>query len=223
MWRFWAQLWQNGGDVLDADGQPAFNSQAGVDALEVWRQMAVDDQSVYLDQNGEKYAPSFYAGNIGMIISGPWVLYDLKVEGTPYGVSILPGTDGNHQTISGPDLWVLMDHDDEQRAAAAYDFVSWLTAPAQDVRWNVTYGNLPLRSSAAQTPRVPGVHGEVPRRPGVLRQPGERDAPPRPTVVGYTAMSRAVGTAISKVLQGEAQPQEALDEAAEQSAVDLAQ
>jgi len=222
VWRFWAQLWQNGGEVLDADGQPAFNSQAGVDALEVWRQMAVEDQSVYLDQNGEKYAPSFYAGNIGMIISGPWVLYDLKVEGTPYGVSILPGTDGNHQTISGPDLWVLMDHDDEQRAAAAYDFINWLTAPAQDVRWNVTYGNLPLRSSAAQTPEFQEYTEKYPGGQ-VFFDNLENATTPRPTVVGYTAMSRAVGTAISKVLQGEAQPQEALDEAAEQSAVDLAQ
>jgi multiple sugar transport system substrate-binding protein len=220
VWRFWPQLWQNGGDVLDDDGQPAFNSQAGVDALEFWRAMAVDDKSVYLDQNGEKYAPSFYAGNIGMIISGPWVLYDLKEQNTPYGVTFLPGTDGNHQTISGPDLWVLLDHDDTARAAASYDFINWLTAPEQDVRWNVAYGNLPLRESAAQTPEF---QKYVETYPGgdIFFENLQNATTPRPTVVGYTEMSREVGTAISKVLLDAAEPQEALDEAAEKSKVAL--
>jgi multiple sugar transport system substrate-binding protein len=220
VWRFWPQLWQNGGDILDADGQPAFNSEAGVDALEFWREMAVDDQSVYLDQNGEKYAPSFYAGNIGMIISGPWVLYDLKQQHTPYGVTILPGTDGDHQTISGPDLWVLLDHDDAQRAAATYDFIHWLTSPEQDVRWNVAYGNLPLRDSAQQTPEFKAY---VKKFPGgdVFFENLKNAITPRPTVAGYTAMSREVGIAISKVLLGVAEPQEALDEAADKSASDL--
>jgi multiple sugar transport system substrate-binding protein len=220
VWRFWPQLWQNGGDVLDDEGQPAFNSQAGVDALEFWRAMAVDDKSVYLDQNGEKYAGSFYAGNIGMIISGPWVLYDLKEQKTPYGVAFLPGTDGNHQTISGPDLWVLLDHDDTARAAAAYDFINWLTAPEQDVRWNVEYGNLPLRESAVQTPEF---QEYVETYPGgdIFFENLKNATTPRPTVVGYTEMSREVGTAISKVLLGAAEPQEALDEAADKSKVAL--
>jgi multiple sugar transport system substrate-binding protein len=220
VWRFWPQLWQNGGDILDESGQPAFNSEAGVEVLEYWRQMAVEDESVYLDQNGEKYAPSFYAGSIGMIISGPWVLYDLKEQGTPYGVTTLPGTDGDHQTISGPDLWVLLDHDDEQRAAAAYDFIRWLTAPEQDVRWNVEYGNLPLRDSARETPEFQAF---VEKYPGgdVFFDNLQNAVTPRPTVVGYTAMSREVGIAISKVLLGAAQPQEALDEAADRSADDL--
>jgi multiple sugar transport system substrate-binding protein len=220
VWRFWPQLWQNGGEVLDADGKPAFNSQAGVDALEFWRAMAQDDKSVYLDQNGEKYAPSFMAGNIGMIISGPWLLYDLKQQKTPYGIQILPGTDGNHQTISGPDLWVLLDHGDKNQAAAAYDFIAWLTAPEQDVRWNVFYGNLPLRSSAAETPEF---QQYLETYPGgdVFFANLANATEPRPTVVGYTAMSLSVATAINKVLQGAAEPQQALDDAAAASLLDL--
>jgi multiple sugar transport system substrate-binding protein len=220
VWRFWPQLWQNGGDVLDADGQPAFNSEEGVAALELWRQMAVDDESVYLDQNGEKYAPSFYSGNIGMIISGPWLLYDLREQRTPYGVTPLPGTDGNHQTVSGPDLWVLFDHDDAQRAAASYDFVNWLTRPEQDVRWNVEYGNLPLRDVTAQTPEFEAYAKKYPGADVFFANLANATTP-RPTVTGYTSMSREVGRAISEVLLGEADPQEALDQAAETSALDL--
>ncbi len=220
VWRFWPQLWQNGGDVLDADGAPDFDSEAGVAALEYWRQLAVEDRSVYLDQNGEKYAPSFYAGNIAMIISGPWVLYDLKEQQTPYGVSVLPATDGSSQTISGPDLWVLFDHDDRQRAAASYDFIDWLTSPEQDVRWNVEYGNLPLRSSAAETPEFRAYAEKYPGAQAFFDNL-DNATTPRPTATGYTAMSREVGRAISEVLLGEAEPQEALEQAAEVSAADL--
>jgi multiple sugar transport system substrate-binding protein len=220
VWRFWPHLWQNGGDVLDSDGKPAFDSQAGVDALEYWRALAVDDKSVYLDQTDQKFEPSFYAGNIGMIISGPWVLYDLKSHHTPYAVSELPQTDGSHQTISGPDLWTLFDQDDPQRAAAAYDLVNWLTEPAQDVRWNLAYGNLPLRSTAAQTPEFKQYVEDYPGA-DVFFENLQNATTPRPTVVGYTAMSREVGTAISDVLRGDADPQEALEKAAQASQVDL--
>ena len=216
MWRFWPQLWQNGGDVLDDEGMPAFDSQAGVDALELWRAMAVDDKSVYLDQNGEKYADSFESGNIGMMISGPWELYDMKKANTPYGVEILPGNNGNHQTISGPDLWVLFDHGDKQRAAAAYDFINWLTSPAQDVRWNVTYGNLPLRASAADTPEFKKYLETYPGG-DVMFANLENATTPRPTVVGYSKLSEQVGKAIGRVLLGAEDPQQALSDAAEAS------
>ncbi len=220
VWRFWPHVWQNGGEVLDDEGQPAFNSQAGVDALEYWRQLAVEDKSVYLDQTDQKFEPAFYGGHLGMIVSGPWVLYELKAHDTSYGVSQLPGTDGSHQTISGPDLWTLFDHGDEQQAAAAYDFVDWLTQPAQDVRWNLAYGNLPLRASAAQTPEFEKYVADYPGA-DVFFKNLQNATTPRPTVVGYTALSRAVGSAISDVLRGEADPQEALDQAAEAAAIDL--
>ena len=216
VWRFWPQLWQNGGQVLDDQGMPAFDSQAGVDALELWRAMAQDDESVYLDQNGEKYGDSFESGNIGMMISGPWELFDMKKAKTPYGVQILPGTDGDHQTISGPDLWVLLDHGDEQRAAAAYDFVSWLTSPAQDVRWNVAYGNLPLRATAADTPEFAKYLETYPGG-DVMFANLQNATTARPTVVGYSKLSEQVGKAISAVLQGAADPQEALSQAADAS------
>ena len=120
-WHLWPLLWQNGGDVLTSDQKKvAFNSPAGVASLQFLRSMAVDDKSLYLDQTDEKYGPLFAANQIGMIISGPWQLYDLKTAKTKYGVTYLPGTNGNHATIAGPDLWVLMDHQDADRSYWAY-------------------------------------------------------------------------------------------------------
>src|SRR6185436_12870303 len=53
-WHLWPLLWQNGGKILDGT-KPAFNSEAGVKALETLRVMAVDDKSMYLDQTDERY------------------------------------------------------------------------------------------------------------------------------------------------------------------------
>jgi multiple sugar transport system substrate-binding protein len=51
---------------------------------------------------------------------------------------------------------------------------------------------------------------------------GENATEPRPTVAGYVNLSEAVGAAISKVLQGQGDPQAALDEAAEPATAALA-
>ena len=221
-WHFWPMLWQRGGDVLSADQKKsAFNSQAGVDALELLRAMAVDDKSVYLDQTDEKYGPLFADGRIGMIISGPWQLYDLVQKKTPYEVQVLPGFQGNHQTVSGPDVWVLFDHGDANRAYWSFELVKWLTSAEVDVRWNLAQGNLPLRSAAAQTPEFEQYVQDYPGA-DVMFANLQNATKPRPTVSGYVGLSRYVGEAISATLQGAASPKEALDEAAQKADVALA-
>ena len=220
-WHLWPLLWQRGGRILDDNGKPAFNSNAGVDSLEFLRQLAVEDRSMYLDQTDEKYGPLFYSGNIGMIISGPWVLYDLKDAGVEYGVTYLPGFEGNHETVSGPDLWVLFNHNDPNRAGASRDFIRWLTSKEIDPKWNLANGNLPLRSSESETEEFAAYVEEY--APGAQKffDNLANAKQPRPTVTGYVEMSRYVGEAISEVLQGAASSKDALDEAARKSAVAL--
>src|SRR4029078_4046139 len=96
-------LWQHGGKILDGK-KPAFNSDAGVAALETLRAMAVDDRSMYLDQTDQKYLPLFNDGHIGLVLSGPWAMLEIKQAELDYGVSFLPGYNGDHQTVSGPDV-----------------------------------------------------------------------------------------------------------------------
>ncbi|SDB90552.1 carbohydrate ABC transporter substrate-binding protein, CUT1 family [Sanguibacter gelidistatuariae] len=221
-WQFWPHLWQNGGEILSEDETTAaFNSAAGVEALTFLQRMAVDDASVYLDQTDTKFTQLFASDRIAMITSGPWALYDMGVAGTSYGVVQLPGTDGDHTTVSGPDLWVLFDHKDANREHWAYEFTKWLTDSAQDVRWNVAYGNLPLRASEIDSPEF---IAQAEAMPGldVMAANGANATRSRPTVSGYVNLSEAMGTAISRVLQGQGDPQSALDEAADKATAALA-
>jgi multiple sugar transport system substrate-binding protein len=216
-WHLWPLLWQNGGQVLSPDNKHAlFNSPAGVKALTFLRDMAVGDKSLYLDQTDEKYGPLFKDGHVGMIISGPWQFYDLVQAKTPYKVVPLPGTGGNHQTISGVDIWALFDHGDANRAYWAFELGKWLTSAPIDVRWNLANGNQPLRSSEAGTPEFKDYVTQFPGADVVFANRVNATTP-RPAVTAYPEMSREVGKAISQVLQGAAEPQAALDAAAKRA------
>ncbi|SDK30249.1 ABC transporter substrate-binding protein [Nonomuraea jiangxiensis] len=221
-WHLWPLLWQRGGAILSADQkQAAFNSPQGVAALEFLRAMTIDDKSVYLDQTDQRYPALFEDGRIGMIISGPWELLQLKQKKTKYGVTMLPGTNGDHQTVSGPDLWALFDNGDANKAYWSYELVKWLTSAEGDAKWNLVQGNLPLRASEKS---LPAYEEYVKTYPGAEKLVANLDnaKQARPTVSGYPEMSRYVGEAIAKALQGAATPQAALDEAATKSRQALA-
>ncbi|MDP9864473.1 MULTISPECIES: extracellular solute-binding protein [Streptosporangium] len=82
--------------------------------------MTADDKSVYLDSSpAEKGQKLFESGRPALFLSGPWVLPDLQAAKLDYGVARLPGTDGNHETVSGPDNWVVFEHDERRVKAAA--------------------------------------------------------------------------------------------------------
>lgn len=213
-WQFWPHLWQNGGSVLDSQGTASFASDAGVSALTFLTDMAITDKSIYLDQTDTKFSQLFASDRIAMMTSGPWQLSELKTAKTSYGVVPLPGTDGDHQTVSGPDLWALFDNQDVNRAYWATEFVTWLTAVEQDVRFNVAIGNLPLRSSEAETEDF---RAQVDELPGldVLQANSKNAVTARPTVAGYNGLSEAVGNAIAHVLQGDGDPRSALMAAAQ--------
>ena len=161
VWRFDALLWQAGGDILNSDNTKAeFNSPAGVKAATLLQQMSTVDHSVYLDNGNGNYANLFNSGKIAMLFTGPWDL-----SGFPdvdYGVQVLPG-DQNHQTISGPDQWVLFDNGD-QRKQAAWTFLKWLTSPEQALIWSTATGDLPIRASET---KLPGYAAYVAKYPGV--------------------------------------------------------
>jgi multiple sugar transport system substrate-binding protein len=215
-WHLWPLLWQRGGQILDGK-KPLFNSDAGVQALEYLRALAVEDKSMYLDQTDERYLPLFNDGRIGMVLSGPWALLDLKAAGISYGVTALPGFNGDHQTVSGPDLWALFDHKDANRAGASREFIRWLTSKAVDPKWNLAVGNLPLRPSEQGSAEYAAYVKDYPGGEKFLANLANAKQA-RPTVAGYAELSRYVGEAIAAVLQGAKSSKEALDEAARKSA-----
>ncbi|MGN6378107.1 MAG: ABC transporter substrate-binding protein [Gaiellales bacterium] len=212
VWRFDALLWQAGGNILTPDNKhAAFNSAAGVRAATLLQQMATVDHSVYLDSGNDNYANLFNSGKIAMLYTGPWDLAGFP--NVKYRVQILPG-DQNHQTISGPDQWVMLDNG-SARTKAAWTFLKWFTSPQQVMKWSLATGDLPTRASVVNLPqykqylaKYPGIGTFVANLKNALKA--------RPVLTNYNEISAAMGQAIQAVLLGKAQPKQALDQAAQQ-------
>jgi multiple sugar transport system substrate-binding protein len=217
VWHWEALLWEAGGQLLSPDNtKAAFNSPAGLASLNTLRTMAVTDKSMYLDPSDSAYGNLFNSGKIGMLVTGPWDL--ATFDNVKYGVQVMPsypGTSGGHQTISGPDNWVVFNNG-TAKTAAAEQFLLWLTSAAQDKYFAVKTGDLPIRQSVGQdssvvqqmNTAVPGMATFIANLDNVKQA--------RPQIAQYPKVSTILGTMIVSVLLGKSQPQAALAAAAQQ-------
>jgi multiple sugar transport system substrate-binding protein len=215
VWHYDPLLWQLGGSILNEDeSQAAFNSPEGLQALEVLTGMAVDDKSVFLDIQNSAYTDIFNSGRIGMLMTGPWDLSSFP--DVDYGVEILPGFDGDHQTIAGPDMWSVFDNGGG-REQAALEFLNWLTAPEQVKKEALATGHLPIRLSVTEDPAFLEDFGAAFPGVDVFAENLTNVVQARPVLAAYPAVSEAMGLAIVSAMLGESEPQAALDEAAAQA------
>jgi multiple sugar transport system substrate-binding protein len=216
-WALWPMLWQNGGTILSSEGmQATFNSSAGVQALTLLQQMTVKDKSVYIDSSpGDKGQKLFESNRLGLFLAGPWLLADVQAAKIDYGIAMLPGSGGDHQTISGPDNWLVLDHG-SPRIKASVEFLTWLNAPEQQITWMKDTGSLPTKQSIT---KLPGYQEFLKKYPGidVITANLINAKQIRPATTKYPRISSYVANAISSVLVGKADPKAALDSAARQS------
>jgi multiple sugar transport system substrate-binding protein len=213
VWRLWPMVWDLGGDVLAPGGeQVGYGGQPGLRALTLLNEMATQDKSVYIDKTAgsEKMYQVFNSNRMGMVPTGPWELPEIIEAKADYGVVPMPTFNGKPVTIAGPDTWMLFDNGDD-RARAAQEFVQWLTQPAQDARWDVAAGSLPLRRSTAAQDVWKQHVAELEGLSTFVDALG--NARVRPVVESYPKISEALGQQITGVLLGQESPADALDKA----------
>jgi multiple sugar transport system substrate-binding protein len=215
VWRLWPMIWQQGGDVLDKGNKKAlFAGAQGVKALQLLADMTLKDKSQYADQtpDSQKMYGLFDSGKMGMVVTGPWQMSDIQDHHVSYGIQVLPSFGTSHETISGPDVYMVFNHSDERRKAAV-TFLSWLHEPAQDLAWDLGSSNLPL---SAKTAALPGFKRYLSKYPGAglfVRNLANAHHI-RPPVSSYTQISVAVGKAIATSLLGRGSPKDTLAQAA---------
>ena len=217
VWHWEPLLWEAGGQLLTPDNKKAaFDSPAGLASLNTLRAMAVTDKSMYLDPSDSAYGNLFNSGKIGMLVTGPWDLANFP--NVKYGVQVMPaypGTSGGHQTISGPDNWVVFNNGSD-RVSAAEQFLLWLTAPAQVESFSQATGELPTRQSVADKAGfIQQMNGSLPGVGTFVTNLGNVTQA-RPQITQYPKVSQILGTMVVSVLLGKSQPQAALTAAAQQ-------
>ncbi len=212
---FWPLIWQQGLDVLAADGKTVgWNDPKAVAALELLRAMAVDDKSMFVDLNGGDAESLFTSDKIAMLITGPWSLSSMVDTKKDYGVQVLPGYGGNHETTGGQDLWMLFDHGDAARTAAAQEFITWITLAEQDAKWSISQYNLPIRATTKERPEFAQVSKDLPGYADFVANL-EWAKKARPPVQYYPEVSRLLGEQIAAVLLAQTDAASAIAAAAD--------
>jgi multiple sugar transport system substrate-binding protein len=216
VWHYEAMLWEAGGDILNSNNtQAVFNSAAGIQAMQVIQQL-VAAHAFFADTTDSKLWDLFNNNELGLYITGPW---DLPTLGIHYGVVQMPSfpaTPTNHQTISGPDNWVVFDHGSAQNEAA-FKFLTWFTEGNQDLTTATSTATLPVRASELKLPaykqqylaRWQGIQVWVNNEHNAVKA--------RPVTPLYPKVSEALGNAIVSVELGRSDPKTALDQAAQQA------
>lgn len=215
VWRLWPLVWDLGGEVIAADGKRIGFADTGVRALETVAALA-RDRSVYVDPKpgSEQMYQVFLSGRMGMVVTGPWQLPDIREAGIGYRVVPLPSYSGRPMTISGPDTWTVFDNG-AARVRAARTFVQWLTQPAQDVRWDIMAGGLPLSRSTRALPAWQAQDRGTEGLPVFTE--ALKSARVRPVHPAYPQISRALGQAVASVLLGRSTPAAALRRCADEA------
>ncbi|MGZ4124533.1 MAG: ABC transporter substrate-binding protein [Actinomycetota bacterium] len=217
VWEYEALLWAAGGDILNSDNTTAtFNAAPGVQALTTLHDIDADG-SMYLDfqPDAGKSEELFNSDKIGMIITGPWDLSSFP--NANYGVQFMPSftPGGSHQTIAGPDNWVIFDNG-PANVDAAWKFVSFMTSPDQILQDSLDTGHLPTRASVAKMPAFQPFYSKY-QGMKVFVQNLNNVLTARPQITQYPRISAALGQAVVSAIQGKASPQDALNQAAQQA------
>ncbi|RPK54124.1 Maltose-binding periplasmic protein precursor [Streptomyces sp. ADI96-02] len=221
VWRMWPLIWELGGDVIaPRKREIGFAGEPGVRALEVVRTL-VEDESVYVDPKpgGEQMYQVFASGRMGMVVTGPWQLPDIRQAKVDYHVVRLPSFKGSSVTISGPDTWAVFDNG-PARLKAARTLISWLMEPEQNVLWDVEAGSLPLSRTMEKQPQWIEHTEQVPGL--AVFTAALETARVRPVDPSYPQISKAFGEAVISVLLGRSTPENALRACADKANAALA-
>ena len=222
VWQYEAMFWEAGGHLLNPAGNKvAFDSPAGIQALTLLRQMQAA-HSLYLDfhPNAGRSETLFNSGKLGMIITGPWDL--ATFPNVKYGVQIMPSwaPGGSHQSISGPDNWVVFNNG-PARVKASLEFLRYLTTPSVLLQNSMATGDLPTRLSVQHLPGFSQFNVKYPGA-GVFAANLANIVQARPQIKQYPTISAALGRSIVAALLGQQSPAAALSSAAQQGNTALA-
>lgn len=158
-WPYWVfQPFAAGGGeniVSDSDTEVFFDTQASIDALQYW----VDLYQTYgatpdgVQDNWGDAPGLFTDGATAMIVHSSGSLRNiLNNADFTVGVMGVPGKDGGSYSVTGGGNLYLVEGIDEATAAAAWDFVQWLTSPEQTVDWSINTGYYNTRDSGFELP-----------------------------------------------------------------------
>lgn len=202
-----------GGEWLDADGNPAFDGEAGVRALRFIQELVADGSAYVFDGWLDE---EFNKGNMAMFTHSnstiPWVRLGAAFE---WGTGLIPAGDRAASTVAGQDLVIFSEATAEEQLAA-WKFVKWLLSTDPNARFSVGTGYLPVRWSALETEVMQQYIAKAPEQYNAGIQSLDRLVFD-PSIPAWNDMRALISEAVERVLLTGEDPQTALSDAARKS------
>ncbi|MBO3758702.1 sugar ABC transporter substrate-binding protein [Ciceribacter sp. L1K22] len=217
--RFYEMLVAEGGEYLDADGKPAFNSEAGVRALDwfvnLYKAKAVPAGTTnYLwDDLGQGFA----SGTIALNLDWPgWASFfndpkSSKVAGN-VGVEVQPkGSSGKRTGWSGHHGFSVTENCANKEAAAS---LVWFLTNEDSQKLESSAGPLPTRSAVWDWVIEQALNDPYKKEVLIAFQQAAQHAFPVPQTPSWIEISNAVYPELQAAILGDKTSKEALDTAA---------
>ncbi|MGQ9477112.1 MAG: ABC transporter substrate-binding protein [Candidatus Bipolaricaulia bacterium] len=205
-------LWQNGGELFNEDyTEPRFAGPEGVGALQFWLELIYEHGILPLSPPLE----GFLNGRVAMTLGSSAKLGTYKARARfELGVAPLSMNKARATILGGKGLAILARAWDEGKQRAAWEFITWLVAPEQNLRWSMATGYIPIRLSTLSSLEFQAYLREEPEAEVALEE--LIYTRPRPVFPAYTEASRLIGLALEQAIFGREDPQAVLKEAAEE-------
>ncbi|QCJ47343.1 MULTISPECIES: extracellular solute-binding protein [Haloprofundus] len=193
---------------------PEQDDPLGVDKAETIEgaQFAVDNFVPYMpnDPVYEPQASAFAEGNAAFAINGPWYLATLNEKGVNYEVTTLPTPEGGSPTpYTGITMWYFASgmEDGGDDAVAAREFIEWYVTNEELLLENAeNQGSIPVLQSLVEGDELPAT---VQAFSEAVQQ-----GVPMPTDPRMNQVWDPVKNALTKMFNGDAEPEPAMNQAA---------
>ncbi len=219
-------LFQEGGSLLSADQkQAAFNSDAGVAALAVQKQILDAKAGLYWPDADGDLPPALVDERVAMFSDGPYYMGLLK-DGVPkqagkWKVALAPYSKQPGSYLGGTVLGIAANAKHPQ---AAWLFSQYMLLPEQQVRVFTAAGAAPATTAALEAPELsqPDTYfgGQA---PFTVFLETLKTATPFPKVGAWTDIDQYISDACAAALLGQKDIKAALDAAAQQTNAKLGQ
>lgn len=214
IWNFLPFLWQAGGYVVTEDqSKVIYNSEAGVEALNLWKNLYND---MKLNVFTTDYDIAFASKRLAMAIDGPWNLprFEELLKNVDWAFAPLPAGPEKQATIIGGEYLGIFKQ--SKNPDAAWKFLKWMIQPEVQAFWAMKSGYLPIRNAAIQVPEFQEYLEENPNFKAFVDQLEYAQAQ-RPIDYGALEVSRHIAEAIEKATLGKMNSKKALDQSAAKS------
>lgn len=222
----------NGNGRAERSTKAVFAGPEGKGIIEWWDQMLNDGLATYTGRSAQDALLQVASGRASMTIASTAVLQGailavtiIGQDASRIGTGPLPAPEGENGgiTLGGAAFWVLNDRPNEEQQGA-WAFIKFASTPQQQARWHADTGYMPSRVSAFDLPAAVQKRQQYPQFATAIEQ--LRDSPDNPATKGallgpFNAVRDQISRAFEQVLSGNADPDAALEAAAEAADKDI--